>query len=84
MRRGTSATALIEQNNAVTSGVKKLPMPSFTARAGAAVQKHNRHAVWIAAFFNVKGVYLVHGEEKMPVFVDGGIKWQHVNLLWTN
>ena len=65
-------------------GIKKLSMPSFTARAGAAVQKHNRNAVWIAAFFNVKGVYLVHGEEKMPVFVDGGIKWQHVNLLWTN
>jgi hypothetical protein len=78
---GTSAAALVEQDDAVTAGVEKLPVPRFAAGTGAAVQEHHGHTVRVAAFFDVNFVQLIGLQVEMPIFVDGWVKGAQCDLL---
>src|SRR5258706_7621754 len=51
MRRTLSRAALIEQHDAISRGIVKLPVLRHNPSARPAVQKHHRLAVRIAALF---------------------------------
>ena len=78
-RRGTSASALIEQHDAVVLRIEEAPAFRIASRAGATVQKHNRLAVRIAALLVIQRMQIRHGEHAVIVGLDIGI--QRAKLL---
>ncbi len=62
MRCGFAAPALVEQHDPITLRIEELTMIGRDPAAGAAVQKHHRNAVGIAALLDVHGMPIVHGK----------------------
>jgi hypothetical protein len=58
VRAALAAAALVEQHDAVASGVEKPPLLGTGAAARTAVQKHHRLAVGIAGLLEVERVDL--------------------------
>ena len=63
MRGGSTAAALVEQNDAVGGRIEELPYRRLRAAAGTAVQEHHRLAVRISADFPVHALAVTDVEE---------------------
>ena len=81
MRRGTPATALIEQHDAIALRVEIAAMIHRTARPRPAVQKHHGNAVGIAAFLDVQGMQRADGKCKVVVRLNGRVEGAHIEVL---
>src|SRR5207342_523613 len=77
VRRGASATALVEQDDAVLHRIVETPHLVAAARAGPAVQHYHGLAVWIAALLVIERVSFVDLEGASVVGLDLGKERAH-------
>jgi len=74
MRRGASATALVEQHDAIGIRVEEAPALGIATAARPAMQEHHRLAVRIAALLVVQRMQRRDLQEAAVVGLDPGIK----------
>ena len=80
-RRGAPGTALIEDDDSVEIGVKKLPVRGRCARTRAAMEKYYRHPGRIARLLEIHGVYRIEPQGASLIRLNGRVKIGLANVI---
>ena len=74
MRARTATATLIEQDNAIDAGIKVSAHCGAAASARPTMQHQNRHAVGIAALFDIDQMSVAHINHPLIEGIDRRIK----------